>query len=156
MEKLVFFVLHVPSCLLCLRAGSRVSRLSPQHHFDPKHVSTLMVGQMGVMGVDFLQSSTRMLQELNRTRRSQGWFPHWQARVNELPRPAAPVQATAQEQIPDPSPMAAAASTLPVKAALSSRPPMSSNQMMANAPRNPPFPNEPSADPWSKHTPRHQ
>ena len=80
----------------------------------------------------------RMITEPNRTRRSQGWLPHWVARANQPQPPAAPVQATAQEQASGPPPMAAAAAakTLPFKAAPSTRPPMFSNPMIASAPRN--------------------
>ena len=96
----------------------------------------------------------RVIGELHRTRRSQGWLPQWQARANQPQPPPAPVQGAAPAQAPVPA--QGAASALPMKAAPSTRPSKSSNPGMANAPRNAPFPSEPSADPWSKHKPRHQ
>ena len=96
----------------------------------------------------------RMIGELNRTRRSQGWLPQWKARANQPQPLPPPVQGAAPAQAPVPAP--SATSALPMKAAPSTRPAMSSNPGMANAPRNAPFPSEPSADPWSKHKPRNQ
>ena len=99
----------------------------------------------------------RMIAEPQKTTgpQAQGWLQQWQARATQPPPPPASVQGPASGQAAAPA-QSASASTIPVKPAPSAKSPMSSNPGMANAPRNAPFPSDPSADPWTMHKPRHQ
>ena len=79
----------------------------------------------------------RMIRELQRLNNAQPWVEGWQV--------------ASQQAQPPPAPTSASSTSLPIKAAPTSRAPESQPSSMASAPRNPPFPSEQGADPWAKH-----